>query len=124
METGSILIVEDDVDLAQMYSLGLARAGYEVAVAATAEEGRKIACRDHPTLVLLDIGLPDRSGLDLLPDIYACTDPAQTKIAMLTNLDEPHIKTRAVEAGAAGYFVKAETTPATLRAALPQLLAS
>jgi DNA-binding response OmpR family regulator len=121
--TGRILIVEDDADLAHMYSLGLARAGYEVQVATTAEEGRRLACEDPPKLVLLDIGLPDRSGLDILPEIVSCTEPGNTKIAMLTNLDEPQIKKRAEAGGAAGYFVKAETTPTVLRAALEGLLA-
>ncbi|MGE5141273.1 MAG: response regulator transcription factor [Rudaea sp.] len=62
---GKILVVDDDRLLRRSVKYRLAQEGYEVATAETGEEALLYARRDRPDLVLLDIGLPDRDGLDV-----------------------------------------------------------
>jgi len=69
-----ILIVEDDVDLAQLNARLLTRRGYEVLVAHTAADARKLASEHSPDLLILDIQLPDGDGLALCTEFRLGTD--------------------------------------------------
>ena len=60
-----ILIVEDDPDIAQFEQVVLTRAGYHVRHVSTGAAGLSLLDEYHPEVVLLDIGLPDMSGLDV-----------------------------------------------------------
>lgn len=62
----SILIVDDDELLRRSLAYSLEQAGYQVQVAASAEAAFNLVEADPPSLVLLDIGLPDMSGLDAI----------------------------------------------------------
>ncbi len=63
-----ILAVEDEEALARFLKTSLERAGYQIIQAATATEAISLARSHNPDLVLLDLGLPDRDGLDVLAD--------------------------------------------------------
>ena len=62
-----ILIVDDDALLRRSLSYQLSQAGYQAITAANAQDALKIAQRDQPDLILLDIGLPGMDGLAALP---------------------------------------------------------
>jgi DNA-binding response OmpR family regulator len=64
--TKHILLVDDDALLRRSLAFNLERAGYQASTAASAEDALALAARDHPDLVLLDIGLPGMDGLDAL----------------------------------------------------------
>jgi DNA-binding response OmpR family regulator len=66
MPSAHILLVDDDALLRRSLVLNLEDAGYRASASATAEEALVLAARDHPDLVLLDIGLPGMDGLDAL----------------------------------------------------------
>ena len=61
-----ILVVEDDAHIRRLLRVAIERGGYAVAEAATAREALSLADIDKPALVLLDLGLPDRDGLELI----------------------------------------------------------
>jgi two-component system KDP operon response regulator KdpE len=61
-----VLIVEDDDDLRRGLSLRLADSGYDVVQATDGVEAISVAAREHPDVVLLDLGLPDGDGLTVL----------------------------------------------------------
>ena len=61
-----ILIVEDDTHIRRLLRVSAERAGYRVGEAATAREGLSLLDIDKPDLVLLDLGLPDRDGIELI----------------------------------------------------------
>ena len=73
-----------------------------VAETADAEEAVTLARRFQPDVVVLDIGLKDRSGLDVLPDIRA----AGPRVVILSMQDEPAYARQAFERGAQGYVLK------------------
>jgi DNA-binding response OmpR family regulator len=66
MPSTHILLVDDDALLRRSLVLNLEEAGYRASASATAEDALDLAMRDHPDLVLLDIGLPGMDGLDAL----------------------------------------------------------
>lgn len=69
MATARILVIEDDDDIAQLEKTVLERAGYEVRVTGSGVEGLELADSYKPDVIVLDVGLPDISGLDVCTSI-------------------------------------------------------
>ena len=61
-----ILVIEDELNIQKLAKSNLAASGYQVLVAADGEEGLRLAQREHPNLILLDLRLPGMSGWDVL----------------------------------------------------------
>jgi CheY-like chemotaxis protein len=108
----SILYVEDDAAIADMYALGLRRAGFELTIAGDWPAGlRQLHARSFD-LVVLDVMLPGTSGMDALEAIRA--DPALRllPVAILSNSDlTPEIHARAIDLGILGWLTKSRTPP-------------
>jgi CheY-like chemotaxis protein len=104
--TGSkVLLVEDSKFLLLANERALARAGYEVSTAADGEEALRVANRELPDVVLLDLLLPKLSGWEVLKALKK--DPATTQIPVivlssLSQLNEEKL----LEEGAEAYFEK------------------
>ncbi len=117
-----ILLIEDDPALADMYSLGLESEGYQVRRASTAAEGIRETAQMLPDVALIDIGLPDGSGFDVLDALAKKPGVPPIVAVMFTNFDDPALRTKAYKGGASGYVVKADTTPRRLTAMIEDLL--
>jgi len=65
-EFDSILIIDDEVQIRRLLEISLTANGYRTIFAANGKEGLALAATHHPLLILLDLGLPDIDGLDLL----------------------------------------------------------
>jgi CheY-like chemotaxis protein/signal transduction histidine kinase/CHASE3 domain sensor protein len=99
----SLLIIEDDPTFAQiLYDLGH-ELEFQGLLAATAEDGLAMARRYRPSAIVLDIGLPDRSGLSVLDALKH--DPLTRHVPVHVISGSDHAKT-ALEMGAAGYALK------------------
>ena len=111
-----ILLVEDQPDIAAMYALGLQAAGHDVVVAATGCEGLGQAAEVRPGIIMLDVGLPDMSGLDVLEVIRQCAadEDQRLPVAILTNYSDGEFRIRADRLGALQYLVKTEVRPTKL----------
>ena len=100
--TARILIVDDEPAIRRLVRGAAERAGHSVAEAATAAEGLTGARREGCELVLLDLGLPDRDGLELVPLIKAM----DRAVLVLTARDETSEKVAALDLGADDYVTK------------------
>jgi CheY-like chemotaxis protein len=118
-----VLIVEDDEAMRQMYALGLGAQGYAVEMASTAEQATSKARELLPAVTLLDVGLPDGSGLDVLERLRDDPLTASLRVVIFTNYNEPGMVDRSVRAGADDFLVKVETTPARVAEVVSNLLA-
>ena len=107
-----LLYVEDDPDIAQMYSHSLGIAGYEVTVAADGEAGLESAFEGDPDLVLLDMRLPKMNGLSVLQQLRRRL--YRGRVWVLSNYSDEAMRLEAEAQGADRWLVKAETTPGTL----------
>jgi two-component system alkaline phosphatase synthesis response regulator PhoP len=99
-----ILIIEDEEDLLKGLEINLAREGYRVLGAANGEEGMRLALRDNPDLVLLDIMLPGINGLDVCRELRRKGFDAP--IIMLTAKSEEVDRVVGLEIGADDYVTK------------------
>jgi two-component system KDP operon response regulator KdpE len=113
-----ILIVDDDLHIRVLLKATLARAGYAVVEAASAREAINAKDIDKPDLVLLDLGLPDRDGLELVPILTA--DPG-CRVIVVSAREETEQKVAALDLGAVDFVTKPFDTDellARMRAAL------
>lgn len=99
-----ILIVEDQVDLANGLELNLRKEGYRVLKTTTGEDALKIAVRDSPDLIILDIMLPGISGLDVCRELR--NRSIDTPIIMLTAKSDELDRVLGLELGADDYVTK------------------
>lgn len=114
-----ILIVEDEAQLQRMLELELKYEGYEVLKAANGREGLEKAVSEKPDLVLLDIMLPQLSGLEVLRRLRR--DGNDVPVVLLTARDNVADKVAGLDAGANDYITKPfaiEELLARLRCAL------
>ena len=98
-----ILIVEDDPDVAAFEKLMLSRAGYDARIAETGKEGLELVREYRPDVVLLDIGLPDMSGLDVCTTI---AETADSYILMVSGHSSEDVKLTGLGLGADDYITK------------------
>lgn len=106
--TGCVLIIDDNLDLGDLYTATLRWAHIGVEVAHTADDGWAAATAREPDLILLDIDLGEHNGLDLLDRFHAHSwSNRPPKIAMFTNASHPQFQARAESAGADAYWTKA-----------------
>lgn len=110
--TKKILIVEDDQFLREFYQELLQTEGYTIDLAANGEVALQKITQGGYNLVMLDIMLPKKDGLQILKDLKI--NPPQTAngpIVVLTNLGQDSIIKQAFDFGAAGYIVKSAMNP-------------
>jgi len=101
----TILIVEDDQNLAKGLAIRLESSGYEVKIAQDAVLGVSTALRTAPDLALLDIMLPAGSGFTVADRIQDLL-PKETPFIFLTASKQPDLRKKAWLAGAVGFFEK------------------
>jgi DNA-binding response OmpR family regulator len=98
-----ILVVEDEANIASFVAMYLQKAGYEVGVAADGAEALAKANADPPSLIVLDLMLPDVDGVDVCRRIRQRSD---VPILMLTARDDDIDKIIGLEVGADDYLTK------------------
>ncbi len=104
MQAGfKILIVEDDRYISGFTAVSLRKEGYEVFVAESASEGLFLLTSHHPHIVLLDLGLPDRDGLEVLSEIRR---GGGTPVLVVSARGQEREKVAALDAGADDYITK------------------
>jgi DNA-binding response OmpR family regulator len=98
-----IVLIEDDVDIRRLVADALAAEGHDVESAATAMNGLELAVRNAPGLVVMDLGLPDLDGNELLRMIRAVS---QVPVMVITARGADEAVVRTLDAGADDYLVK------------------
>ncbi|HVX05944.1 MAG TPA: response regulator [Rhodanobacteraceae bacterium] len=98
-----VLVIDDEAQIRRFLDIGLRAEGYEVLHAATAAEGLAQAATREPDLVILDLGLPDRDGHEVLSELRQWS---QVPVLMLSVRSAETEKVRALDAGANDYVTK------------------
>ena len=111
----TILCIEDDHFITELYGRALKGAGYAVESTVSGKEGLDMALAKHYDIILLDIMTPDLTGVEVLEFLRGKGDKIPNSyIVITTNLDQDDETRAAVERMADGYLIKAEITPSTL----------
>lgn len=103
MADDEILVVEDDDTIRRLLKVSLRTEGYRVSEASTGAAALALVEANAPSLVLLDLGLPDRDGMDVLARVRSL---GGTPVIVVTARSQDELKVRALDAGADDYVVK------------------
>jgi CheY-like chemotaxis protein len=101
-----VLVVEDNADNLRLIAKVLKRGGYEVEAAANGEEGVRLASAGGFDFIVMDINLPDMSGLEAARRIRAAEGGKDVPIIAVTSYAMRGDMARILEAGCNGYFEK------------------
>ncbi len=120
----TLLLIDDDPLLLESLRLHFEEQSqgsrYRVITADTASAGLALTEREHPSLVLLDLQLPDRPGIDLIADIRAVT--SDTPVVVITGHHDTATTIRAMKAGAFDYLHKPFDDPDALTLVIDRAL--
>lgn len=119
----TILVIEDDRFIGEMYVRSLRKEGYDVDWVVTGTEGYASATSKSYDLILLDIMLPEAQGTDVLAKLRSEKEDKipHSKVIVLTNFEQDDESRLAMQAKADGYLIKAEITPRKLIEIIKQL---
>lgn len=104
----TVLIVEDEKDLAGILVDRFSSAGFHTLIAHDGEEGLKMAKEHKPDLILLDILMPKMDGIDMLKKLRKEKVGETLPAVILTNLSDPEKMTEAAEESVHDYWIKAD----------------
>lgn len=107
MAKPTILVIEDDFLLLEMYAMTLSAQGYHVFRASDGRQGLELVTQEKPQLILLDLNMPSVSGFQVLTELKEQGN--QTPVIVISNTDEQQAITKCRELGAKEYIVKAKT---------------
>lgn len=105
-----ILIVEDDINLREIYAASLSAEGYDLITASDGEEALTKAVAEKPSLILLDVMMRKISGFDVLDILRSTPETKDTIVVMLSALSQQSDRERGESLGANKYLVKSQIT--------------
>ena len=102
----SILIIDDEEDIINLLSYNLEKEGFKVYSALNGMEGIEVATKVHPSLIVLDVMMPEMDGIEVCETIRANPTIGDTKICFLTARNEDYSQIAGLDAGADDYVAK------------------
>jgi len=126
MAIKTVLIIEDDRFIGEMYVRSLKKAGYDVDWMVDGNDGLVAARNKSYDLILLDVMLPERRGTEILEALRGGAEDLipNSKVAVLTNFEQDEESRLAMEHNVDAYLIKAEITPKKLLGLIEQMGAS
>jgi DNA-binding response OmpR family regulator len=123
MAIKTILVIEDDRFIGEMYVRSLKKAGFTVDWMVDGNDGLIAARNKQYDLMLLDVMLPERRGTEILESLRGGKEDLipHTKVIVLTNFEQDDESRLAMEKRADAYLIKAEITPSKLLSVVKQL---
>ncbi|MEI8360631.1 MAG: response regulator [bacterium] len=122
MNKPKLLIVEDDSFLQSIYATKFELENFEVFCADDGEKGLRLARKELPDIVLLDIVMPKMNGLDVLRELKTHDETKNIMVLLLTNLSQRSEVESGLDLGAVDYLIKAHFVPAEVVAKVKKLL--
>lgn len=123
MAIKTILCIEDDRFIGEMYVRSLKKAGYDVDWMVDGNDGLVAARNKHYDLILLDIMLPERRGTEILQALRGQGEDMipNTRVIVMTNFEQDDESRTAMANNADAYLIKAEITPKKLLSIIDKL---
>jgi DNA-binding response OmpR family regulator len=107
MEVQRILLVEDDPFLRRACEVGLSKRGFQVITAVDGEEALRMIRSQAPNLILLDLLMPKKSGMQVLEELKKDESTCSIPVIILSNSSAQREMSKCDSLGADGYLVKA-----------------
>jgi DNA-binding response OmpR family regulator len=101
-----ILVIDDSPGIRTFLNVSFGGNGARIHEAPNAARGKELYAQIKPDVVILDLGLPDQDGLDLLPELKAMHHDSPPAIIVLTVRSDTYTRQKAMERGAHGFLTK------------------
>lgn len=102
----TILMVDDSITIRQMINFTLKSAGYTIIEAVDGQDGINKARAEHVDLIITDLNMPNKNGLELIRELRTDEGHQHTPILMLSTESDQTKKNEGKQAGATGWIVK------------------
>ena len=122
LKKDTMLLIEDDPLLIDIYSTKFKEVGFEVEVADSGEKALLLLKKVSPSLIVMDIVLPHVDGWELLAFAQKQKNLRNTKIVVLSNLGQKEEIEKGISLGADRYLIKAHYTPSQVVGEVKELL--
>lgn len=119
----TVLVVEDDIFLADLYKTKFELEGFRTYVAYDGEKGYELAQKSKPDVILLDLILPKMSGFTILENLKSQPAFKKIPIILLTNLSQKAEVEKGLKLGGADYLIKAHFMPSEVVEKIKKLAA-
>jgi|SRR5690554_401606 len=106
MKKEKILLVDDDPDILEIVSYNLKKEGYEIVMADNGEKAIKVAKKENPDLIILDVMMPKMDGMEACYEMRKIPSLKETLIVFLTARGEDYSQITAFDSGADDYITK------------------
>lgn len=117
-----VVIIEDDLNLQNMYKLKLELEGYQVATAANGQEGLRVVETFAPHIILLDLRMPVMDGAEMLAQLREQQWGSDIRVIVLTNISKSEAPQSLRFLSVDRYIVKAHSTPAQVVEVIKEVL--
>lgn len=118
----ALLIIEDDIFVRELVSMKLREAKYKVTESSDGEDGLQKLLSEDYNIVLLDLMIPNKTGLEILFEFNAKkSDNYKPKIIVMSNLSEQDKITECIKLGAVDYIIKSHYSPTEIVAKINKL---
>jgi CheY-like chemotaxis protein len=119
--TTKILIVDDEPHMLRVTELSIKKGGYDIVIGRNGREALALAAREKPSLIVMDVSMPEMDGLTALKHLKADPETALIPVIMLTVRGQALTRLEAEQSGAAVYLTK-PFSPSQLLAEVRRLL--
>ena len=106
-----VCIVDDDSDLRDIYLMKFNQEGFDVSVAVNGEEGMRLIREKKPDIILLDLQMPVKNGVEVLTELNADEELSRIPVIVLTNIDNEDSFKQVGKFETRFYLIKSLTTP-------------
>lgn len=106
-----VCIVDDDADLREIYSMTFNREGFDVVLAPDGEEGLKLIRAEQPDIILLDLHMPVKNGIEVLEELDHDKELSKIPVIVLSNIDHEEAFKKVGEFETRFYLIKSLTSP-------------
>ena len=121
--TTKVLIVDDEPHMLRVTELSIKKGGYDIVIGRNGREAIELAAREMPSLIVMDVSMPEMDGLTALKHLKSSPETALIPVIMLTVRGQALTRLEAEQSGAAVYLTK-PFSPSQLLAEVKRLLAS
>lgn len=120
--SATVLLVEDDQMILDMYKLRLEKEGYRIFTTDKGSEALELAKHEKPDVILLDVILPEVDGFSILQELKKNKVTHHIPVVLLTNLGQESDRDKGKAMGANDYYVKVEHDPSDVVTKIKSLL--
>ena len=121
-EKDKVGIIDDDPNILEIFGKKLESEGFQIVTASDGKTGLEMVKREKPSIILLDIMMPEKNGVEVLNELQKNPETSRIPVIILSNVSDEAVVKKVGEFSTHFYVVKALTTPQKLTSLVKEAL--